>query len=641
MPRKKSLLGRCQRKSAPVPTRQLRLFSAEFSGATCSSNRPSRNTERKSRIPLGRTMRHLSLESRERVPSRRSRSAFATPDSPSCWKEQRVMSTQRKTLHTPLSIGSIQPWLSTTKKVGKGMKAQTDKYEQAAMVVKIQDHFARQDLDMNLIPLSGLHQRIMTLNLFVGLTSHLLASFYPHHGISMSNYTEKIPQFMKTLGYAGNVTKSWLRTANNSHSWPNVLKLLSWLVDLVEKKDKVRTHMFSKSEEEPDDEFVVSAEELFDYYLNTYILWDQEQIDDIEVATSQLEKKYNEGLCSEEELKALSEEIEQIKQRFEDPQDNEEESKFQQIKMEHDSLQEDFLKISAELEAQEGEINSLQQQLCDLSVQKEKLEADCQAKQSLLKQKMKQLSTQKVSLEEKQLFDKNMNSVRVEIDNLKAMKQKRMEEIFKKDMEISQLLRNVSEENNKFRRNLQKFDDPRVQELVQTKSDSQEEIIEILSDIESAAKKSLLDIKKQLPGITSNLEKVKRELQNANAELEEERVKIKSLCASLEKLDQNLKQREAEHMFESQQFLNKIKRNKGTAHSVELEEARAKLKAATEELEKLRELRASNAQAALEIMSHLYADFEKFRAKIKDEDIVQKALEMVGSIRQDKELRSP
>jgi SMC interacting uncharacterized protein involved in chromosome segregation len=72
----------------------------------------------------------------------------------------------------------------------------------------------------------------------------------------MSNYADEIPLLTKKIGYLGSVQKSWLIPANLCHSWPYVVGLLSWLVNLVRciKQEKFTNIMFShkKDEEVPE-----------------------------------------------------------------------------------------------------------------------------------------------------------------------------------------------------------------------------------------------------------------------------------------------------------------------------------------------------------------------------------------------------
>ncbi|KDR07881.1 Kinetochore protein NDC80-like protein, partial [Zootermopsis nevadensis] len=72
----------------------------------------------------------------------------------------------------------------------------------------------------------------------------------------MSNYADEIPHLTERLGFPGSVKKSWLITANSSHSWPNVIGLLSWLVDMVRtyRPEMLSMIMFPPEGEEDVDE---------------------------------------------------------------------------------------------------------------------------------------------------------------------------------------------------------------------------------------------------------------------------------------------------------------------------------------------------------------------------------------------------
>jgi SMC interacting uncharacterized protein involved in chromosome segregation len=80
----------------------------------------------------------------------------------------------------------------------------------------------------------------------------------------------KSPSFKK-FGYSGSVQKSWLITANLCHSWPNVVNLLSWLVDLVRcvKQEKFTNIMFSHKEDEEAPDNFLDSKTMLSYYFKT------------------------------------------------------------------------------------------------------------------------------------------------------------------------------------------------------------------------------------------------------------------------------------------------------------------------------------------------------------------------------------
>jgi len=109
----------------------------------------------------------------------------------------------------------------------------------------------------------------------------------------------KSPSFKK-LGYTGCVQKSWLITANSCHSWPYVVGLLSWTVDLVRcvKHAKFTNIMFCHKDDEEVPENFLDSKTMLSYYFKTYELFNKEDSENMAVEESRLHQEMERNVTS-------------------------------------------------------------------------------------------------------------------------------------------------------------------------------------------------------------------------------------------------------------------------------------------------------------------------------------------------------
>ena len=114
----------------------------------------------------------------------------------------------------------------------KDTRPLTDKMYQAYMLNKIDTYFSTNQLSFMLNSNGSL--KPLTLKMFVEVSAHLVKLLDIKQALTMTNYVEELPKIAKKLHYPGVITKSWLKTANAMHSWPNVLAWVCWLVEICE-----------------------------------------------------------------------------------------------------------------------------------------------------------------------------------------------------------------------------------------------------------------------------------------------------------------------------------------------------------------------------------------------------------------------
>ena len=199
--------------------------------------------------PARNASKHVTTASVRRRCSSSNIQHIETPVTSMCWSGSIPQTAQssRSTVFGSRDCGLY------SKPVLKDPGPLSDKQFQNAEVQKVQNYFLqREDRDFKMNTPNALRMRSLTFKMFVEMMSHLLLHFFPECIINMSNYADEIPLITKKLGYPGSAQKSWLIKANLCHSWPYVVGLLSWLVDLVRciKQEKFMNIMFSHKEEE-------------------------------------------------------------------------------------------------------------------------------------------------------------------------------------------------------------------------------------------------------------------------------------------------------------------------------------------------------------------------------------------------------
>ncbi|CAK1545407.1 unnamed protein product [Leptosia nina] len=91
---------------------------------------------------------------------------------------------------------------------------------------------ARMNVVLASLEVGGL-SRPLTIARFVEIVNILLSYISKDAKLNNDNYVVKLPHLTKRLLYPGAMPKSWLRTVNTLHSFPQALALISYLADLL------------------------------------------------------------------------------------------------------------------------------------------------------------------------------------------------------------------------------------------------------------------------------------------------------------------------------------------------------------------------------------------------------------------------
>ncbi|XP_072743523.1 uncharacterized protein Ndc80 [Anoplolepis gracilipes] len=141
-----------------------------------------------------------------------------------------------------------------------------DKSYQMELLNKI-DNFFHVNQRSSMLNSNGSLKPI-TLNMFVEVSNFLLKFLDIKEDLTTKTYIVEIPKYAKYLHYPGLISKSWLKTANVPHSWPNVLGWIGWLVEACQLKElafnkyQLETLPFVETEqaESPKMEFITMLE---------------------------------------------------------------------------------------------------------------------------------------------------------------------------------------------------------------------------------------------------------------------------------------------------------------------------------------------------------------------------------------------
>ncbi|XP_045779461.1 kinetochore protein NDC80 homolog [Maniola jurtina] len=172
--------------------------------------------------------------------------------------------------------------------------------------------------------------RPLTIARFVDIVADLLSAIIGDVKLSTDNYVTKLPHLAKRLLYPSPVSKSWLKTVNTLHAFPQALALIAYLLDLAThcqmpvsddwlfiSKDDVsclRREYLNKCwirfQEPPGDQF----DDLNEDYLHRLraLLGDD---DDKILQLEQNIKEYERRLEDAEELAARAEEARRVERR--------------------------------------------------------------------------------------------------------------------------------------------------------------------------------------------------------------------------------------------------------------------------------------------------------------------------------------
>nr|CAD7575029.1 unnamed protein product [Timema californicum] len=566
---------------------------------------------------LDRAMGHLLFSSNKG--SQKNKNTYATPQQTPSYLLPMSVSSSRG-LTPSLLVG--HPWMDSVKSTKKDSRALTEKNVQLTLARQIHNYFTQK---LNLVePLSkGFNQRTITIKMFVDMMSQLLHFYFPKCIINSSNYTEEIPRLMKKLMYPYNVNKSWLVTVNAPCSWPQVLGILSWLIDLQEESATNTMDMAFPDDDEDDTEEFISDKWIT--YFETYNLWRAQQDDDVEVACTQLEQKMMDkvGFSEAEEQKYL-EEIQLLQEKLNDPEILKAVKEIEVLSKTHADLQENIKVLSDYIAKSEAFINDFEIFKRNMEEKNQSLVESISSKEKFLEDLKCKCENQIISLEEKNRIDEECASLKQEIENMNAYRDTLNNQLYSDDIKISQLKDKWNKlvvEHNKRILNMN-IQFPELQQFtVETKFTQQEtmenldiklyELEKQLNEDQEVIKNELKVLKERNDLVIQSNKKKANEVKKLEAQHKKSKDTLNNLRAEISK-------EEAEHQLLSQNLVKKIKRLKDEDFISKEESAQAEYKQEREKLEQISSELKEMDEKAKRFFTKIYGMLELYVQKIKE-----------------------
>ncbi|XP_066586318.1 kinetochore protein NDC80 homolog [Prorops nasuta] len=198
----------------------------------------------------------------------------------------------------------------------KDIRPLTDKAYQADTLRMIDEYFytIQQSGMLN----SNHSLKPITLKMFVEVSDLLLKLLGIKQTITIANYIEELPKIAVKLSYSGVMAKSWLKTANAMHSWPNVLGWIGWLVELnqikevADEKFKLENLPFIEEDEE---QVKLKKHILFSMF-QFYKAWNDEKPDAdilVEQFLEEIDKEYS---VDDKEVEIAQIDLQESKESF-------------------------------------------------------------------------------------------------------------------------------------------------------------------------------------------------------------------------------------------------------------------------------------------------------------------------------------
>jgi len=236
----------------------------------------------------------------------------------------------------------------------KEVRPLAEKDFQQAAIHKIQNYFLTSPNASHILNNGSI--KPMTTTMFTDMCEYLLYMLDRNQVLNKSKYVEELPKIMKKYYYKGKVDRSWLITVNASHSFPQVIGLLLWLVELCETQnnfnvmDTLYPSFLSTTEvEEEDYEQTVEFKMYLPFLLNSYQVESREtgKPADSEFLQKQEElllENYKKTLgINEGELIKLESEVADYKEQLDSLRDATEEQKLEDLKVMKVSLHKDII----------------------------------------------------------------------------------------------------------------------------------------------------------------------------------------------------------------------------------------------------------------------------------------------------------
>jgi SMC interacting uncharacterized protein involved in chromosome segregation len=246
-----------------------------------------------------------------------------------------------------------------------------------------------------------------TINTFVYVINLLLKEIDPRVEINTTNYKDIVLNTLKKLHYPGNISNSLLKTVNTMHAWPQVISILSWLVDLILVIKRVD---MTVPEDLAEDPRYKKIECVTDYIIQRYLQYNNN------ADQTSADKMFGENFAKilnidEGEILKLNEEVSNLymlkeKQTMEI---NEQKNKNDMIKKQTDKLQEEIDTFYNENKAKQEDND---EEIAMLKTKKNKIGELLRLKRAAVEKLHEALDKQPYTLDEKTKMLKHIDELK-------------------------------------------------------------------------------------------------------------------------------------------------------------------------------------------------------------------------------------
>nr|CAD7585661.1 unnamed protein product [Timema genevievae] len=578
---------------------------------------------------LDRAMGHLMLSSNKG--SQKNKNTYATPQqTPSYLPPMSSVSSSRRPQLNPgtlgMTVGLQNKYPITRCSIPRSPTNRLLHID--ILSAQIHNYFTQK---LNLVePLSkGFNQRTITIKMFVDMMSQLLHFYFPKCIINTSNYTEEIPRLMKKLVYPYNVNKSWLVTVNAPCSWPQVLGILTWLIDLQE--DSVESTMdMAFPDDEDGTEEVISDREKPPPVHPTEIRTSISPSSAVELNTTSALANYateavdKVGFSEAEEQKYL-EDIRRLQEKLNDPEILKEEKEIEVLSKTSADLQDNIKVLSDYIAKLEAYINDFEIFKHDMEEKNQSLVESIASKEKILEDLKCQCENQIISMDEKNRIDEESAGLKQEIENMNTYRDTLNNQLYSDDIKISQLKdkwnKSVVEYNKRILNMSIQF--PELQQfIVETKFTQPESMKNFdtkLYELEKQLNNEQEVLKNELKVLKQKKDLVIQSNQEKANEVKKLKAQQKKLKDTLNNLKADISKEEAEHELLSQNIVKKIKRLMDEAEDLisKEESVRAEYQQEMEKLEQISSEFKEMNEKAKQFFTQIYQALEFYVQKNK------------------------
>ncbi|XP_050522455.1 kinetochore protein NDC80 homolog isoform X2 [Daktulosphaira vitifoliae] len=422
----------------------------------------------------------------------------------------------------------------------KEVRPLTDKDFLQSAIQKIQNYFLTTPNASHI--LNNGNMRPMTTTMFTDMCEFLLHKLDRNQTLNKTKYMEELPKIMKKYYYKGKVDKSWLITVNASHSFPQVVGLLLWLVELCETQNRFNVmetlypSILDPDEIEDEDyEQTVEFKMYLPFLLNSYQVESRgtNKPTDKEFLQKQeellLENYKNTLGVDEAELNKLETEVAEYQEELAALTDNTEEQKLEEMKTMKVAIQKDIISNKKYIKDVQICIGEVQEYIAKKKDERLYLEKEIENLKKELDVVKDCINGQQITQEDKKMIETEIISLKHDIQYEEECLTKYSNIVYSEDLNVVKVRMELDklfvQYNTLLAENMVAL--PELENAIADKNvlvlhvrESLKEVDEILKNLKNKNSERLKDIEQKLASVKIELESVVLEYNNLKRVIE-------------------------------------------------------------------------------------------------------------------------